>query len=74
MDDIKLFDKNEKKLETRMQTLRIYSQHIGMGFGIEKCAKLVIKSGKRHMKEGRVSQSYLKITQTKLYNKNLLKG
>ena len=45
MNDIKLFAKNKKKqLEILIQTLRIYSQDIGMEFGIEKCAMLVIKS------------------------------
>ena len=52
MDDIKLFAKNEKELETLIQAVRIYSQDIGMEFGIEKCAMLVMKSGKRHMTEG----------------------
>ena len=47
MDDIKLFAKNE--LETLIQTMRIYSQDIGMEFVIGKCAMLVMKSGKRHM-------------------------
>ena len=32
--------------------MRIYSQDIGIKFGIEKCAMLKIKSGKRHMMEG----------------------
>ena len=44
-DDIKLFAKNEKELETLIQTVRIYSQDIEMEFGIEKCAMLVMKSG-----------------------------
>ena len=52
MDDIKLFAKNEKELETLIHTVRIYSQDIGMEFGIEKCAMLVMKSGKRHMTDG----------------------
>ena len=52
MDDIKLFSKNEKELETLIHTVRIYSQDIGMEFSIEKCAMLVIKSGKRHMIDG----------------------
>ena len=52
MDDIKLFAKNEKELETLIHAVRIYSQDIGMEFGIEKCAMLVMKSGKRHMTEG----------------------
>ena len=44
MDDIKLFAKNEK--ETLIHVVRIYSQDIGMEFGIEKCALLVMKSSK----------------------------
>ena len=31
---------------------RIYSEDIGMEFGIEKCALLVMKSGKRHLTDG----------------------
>ena len=34
MDDIKLFAKNEKELETLIHAVRIYSQDIGMEFGI----------------------------------------
>ena len=52
MDDIELFAKNEKELETLIHTVRIYSQDIGMEFGTEKCAMLVMKSGKRHMTDG----------------------
>ena len=51
MDDIKLFGKNEKELETLIQIVRIYSQDIGMEFGIENCTMQVIKSGKGHMME-----------------------
>ena len=46
IDGIKLFAKNEKELETLMHAVRTYSQNIGMEFGIEKCAILVIK---RHL-------------------------
>ena len=52
MDDIKLFAKNEKELETLIHTVRIYSEDLGMEFGIEKCALLVMKSGKRHLTDG----------------------
>ena len=51
MDDIKLFAKNEKELETLIHTDRIYSQDIGMEFGIEKWATLQMKSGKRYITE-----------------------
>ena len=52
MDDIKLFAKYEKELETLIHAVIIYSQDIGMEFGIEKCAILIMKSGKRHMTDG----------------------
>ena len=52
MDDIRLFAKNEKELETLIHTIRIYSQDIGMEFGIEKCVMLIMKSGKWHMTDG----------------------
>ena len=31
-----MFKKNEKQLESRIQTKRIYSQDLGIEFGIEK--------------------------------------
>ena len=40
IDDIKLFAKNEKELETLILAVRIYSQDIGMEFGMEKSAML----------------------------------
>ena len=52
MDDIKLFAKNEKELETLIHTVRIYSRDIGMEFGIEMCVMLVMKSGKRQLTDG----------------------
>ena len=44
MDDIKASAKNEKELETLTQTIRIYSQDIGMKYGIERCAILITQS------------------------------
>ena len=35
---------------------RIYSQDIGMEFGIEKCTIFVMKSGKRHITDGKEYQ------------------
>ena len=52
MDDIKLFAKNEKELETLIHAVRINSRDIGMEFAKEKCAMLITKSGKRHMTDG----------------------
>ena len=45
-DDIKLFAKNEKELETLIHAIRICSQDIGMEFSLEKCSMLVMKNGK----------------------------
>ena len=49
MDNVNLFSKSEKVLETLIQTIRIYSQDIRMEFGIEKRAMLIMKSGKGKM-------------------------
>ena len=49
---IKLFAENEIELETLIQSVSIFSQDIGMEFGIEKCAMLIMKIGKRHRTEG----------------------
>ena len=46
MDDLKLYAKNEKGLESLVQTVRIFSDDIGMKFGMDKCAILVLKRGK----------------------------
>ena len=46
MDDIKLYAKNESGLDALVQSVRIVSNDIGMEFGVEKCAMLVIKRGK----------------------------
>ena len=52
MDDIKRFANNEKELETPIHIIKIYSRDIGMEFGIEMRAMLVMKSGKRQLTDG----------------------
>ena len=47
MDNIKQLAKKNWR-----HTVRIYSQDTGMEFIIEKCAMLVMKSGKRHLVNG----------------------
>ena len=49
MIEIKLFAKNEKGLETLIRAVTIYSQYIGMEFGIEKCAMLILRSSKQQV-------------------------
>ena len=51
IDYVKLFAKYKKELETLIHAVRIYSQDIGIEFGIEN-AMLVIKSGKRRITDG----------------------
>ena len=46
------FCEKRKTLETLIQTVRIYSLDIGIKFGLEKCALLMIRSGKRQTTGG----------------------
>lgn len=46
MDDLKLYSRKEERLDSLVQTVRIFSEDIGMEFGIEKCAMLVLDKGK----------------------------
>ena len=38
MDDLKLYSRNEKGLDSLVQTIRVFSEDIGMEFGVAKCA------------------------------------
>ena len=46
MDDIKLFGRGTKEIDTLVQTVRIVSGDIKMEFGIEKCAHVNIQRDK----------------------------
>ena len=46
MDDLKLYTQSEKGLDSLVQTVRVFSEDIGMEFGIEKCVMLVMEKGK----------------------------
>ena len=46
MDDLKLYAENEKSLESLVNTVQIFNDDIGMEFGINKCATLVLKREK----------------------------
>ena len=52
MDDLKLYSKTEKTLDSLVQTVCIFSTDIKMEFGIENCAVLVLKRGKVVKSEG----------------------
>ena len=46
MDDLKLCSRSEKGLDSLVQTARVFSEDIGMEFGTETCATLVMAKGK----------------------------
>ena len=45
MDDLKLYNGSEKGVDSLVQTVRVFSEDIGMEFGIDKCALLVVEKG-----------------------------
>ena len=63
MHDLKLYAGNEKSLESLIQTMRVFSNDIGIVFGMENCAVLTTKKGKMVNNDGIV-----------LLNKTTIKG
>ena len=47
MDDLKLYAEDEKSIDQLLRKVHAFSQNIGMEFGLDKCAKCIIKSGKK---------------------------
>ena len=46
MDDLKLYSRSEKGLDSLVQIVRVFSEDMGMEFSIEKCTMLVMEKGK----------------------------
>ena len=46
MDDFKLYSKRERPLDSLIQAVTIFSEDIGIQFGIDECAMLMMKKGK----------------------------
>ena len=46
MDNFKLYSRSEKGLDSLVETVRVFSEDIGMALGIEKWVILVIEKGK----------------------------
>ena len=44
--DLKLYSRSKKGLDSLVLSVRVFSKDIGMEFGIEKCAMLVMEKGK----------------------------
>ena len=51
----------KKKLESLIQTIRIYSQDIAMEFGIEEWSLLIMRNGNRLITEGTQLRNQKKI-------------
>ena len=46
MDDLKLFAKSKKQIDSLVQTMHIFSEGFGMEFGIKKCGVLTMEREK----------------------------
>ena len=46
MDDLKLFAKSKNQIDSLVQTVYIFSEGIGMQFGIKKYSILIMERGK----------------------------
>ena len=45
MDDLKLYEKNKRQLDTLANSVRIFSEDVQMQFEISKCAILIMRGG-----------------------------
>ena len=52
MDYLKLYSKTEKELDSLVQTVRVFSEGIGMKFRIKKCSMLAMKRVKKVKSDG----------------------
>ena len=46
MDDLRLYTKKERVIDSLINMMRIFSDDIGMKFGLDKCARLLVERGK----------------------------
>ena len=46
MDDLRLFRKSDGHIDSLVQTVLIFSEGIGMEFGLKKCGVVILKKGK----------------------------
>ena len=52
VDDLKLYGKNVKEINSLVQTVRVFSSDIGMDFGIKKCAAMINEKREAGMVRG----------------------
>ena len=50
--DLKLFTKRKNQIDSLVQTMHIFSENIGMQFGIKKCGVLIMERGKVIREDG----------------------
>ena len=65
MDDLKLYEKTDKGLDSLIQTVRIFRSDIYMQFGIEKCNIIILKRGIKDENCGIMLTNDLKISSLK---------
>ena len=46
MDDLKLYGNDERRIDSLINTVRVFSDDIRMAFGLKKCGVVVMKRGK----------------------------
>jgi hypothetical protein len=51
MDDLKLIGRSEEELTNEIQIVKTLSNDIKIKFGLEKCARICLKSGKVYRKQ-----------------------
>ena len=52
MDDLKLYGKDERKVDSLVNTVQVISSDIGMESGLRKCGVFILKKGKDVKFEG----------------------
>ena len=52
MDDLKLYTRSEKELNSLIQSVRVFSKDIGKQCRVKKCAVLMLKRGRKIKSEG----------------------
>ncbi len=52
MDDIKLYARNERDIDSLIHLTRLYSNNIGMSFGLDICGWIISKGGQVISAEG----------------------
>ena len=65
MEDLKLYGKNENEIKGLVSTVEVFSQDVGMEFGIKKCGMIIMNRGKVKSTEGIELSSGEKIREIK---------